>query len=213
MRAEAPVPGSTEGFTFNSLYVINSEGEIIGAQDKVHLVPFGEYLPFQAQMESIGLRQLTGLQGGFAAGHQRRHVQLDNAPAFLPLICYEIIFPDQARGMGKEPGWIVNVTNDAWYGNTPGPYQHLRQAQIRAVEEGLPLVRAANSGISMIGDSFGRIIRMIPLGEVDLIDGPLPKAINGTMFHNMGNLSYWLILFVFFSLVTFGKKRGSPGLH
>lgn len=213
MRAEAAVPGSTEGFTFNSLYVINGDGEIIGAQDKVHLVPFGEYLPFQSQMESLGLRQLTRLRGGFSAGHQRRHIPLENAPAFLPLVCYEIIFPGQARGAGEEPGWIINVTNDAWYGNTPGPYQHLRQARIRAVEEGLPLIRAANSGISMISDSFGRIIRIIPLGEIGLIDGPLPKSVNRTMFLHMGNLPYWLILFIFFFLITFGKKPGNPQLH
>lgn len=213
MRAEAAVPGSTEGFTFNSLYVINGDGEIIGAQDKVHLVPFGEYLPFQSQMESLGLRQLTRLRGGFSAGHQRRHIPLEDAPAFLPLVCYEIIFPGQVRGAGEEPGWIINVTNDAWYGNTPGPYQHLRQARIRAVEEGLPLIRAANSGISMISDSFGRIIRIIPLGEIGLIDGPLPKSVNRTMFLNMGNLPYWLILFIFFFLITFGKKPGNPQLH
>lgn len=213
MRAEAAVPGSTEGFTFNSLYVINGDGEIIGAQDKVHLVPFGEYLPFQSQMESLGLRQLTRLRGGFSAGHQRRHIPLEDAPAFLPLVCYEIIFPGQVRGAGEEPGWIINVTNDAWYGNTPGPYQHLRQARIRAVEEGLPLIRAANSGISMISDSFGRIIRIIPLGEIGLIDGPLPKSVNRTMFLNMGNLPYWLILFIFFFLITFGKKPGNPKLH
>jgi apolipoprotein N-acyltransferase len=213
MRAEAPVPGASKGFTFNSLYVINGDGEIIQAQDKVHLVPFGEYLPFQSLLESIGLRQLTRLRGGFTAGHQRRHIKLDNAPTLLPLVCYEIIFPGQALGSGEKPGWIVNVTNDAWYGNTPGPYQHLRQARIRAIEEGLPLIRAANSGISVISDSYGRIIRSIPLGKIGIIDGPLPKAAAGTMFHIMGNLPYWLILFGFFFFLTLGKNRGRPKLH
>ncbi len=213
MRAEPPVPGATQGYTYNSLYVINANGEIIAAQDKVHLVPFGEYLPFQSWLESLGLRQLTRLKGGFAAGHQRRHIELDDAPTLLPLICYEIIFSGEVRGTGRKPGWIVNVTNDAWYGNTPGPYQHLRQSRIRAVEEGLPMVRAANSGISAITDAYGRIIGLIPLGRSGLIDRPLPKALKSTLFSKYGNLPYGLILFVFFFLLTFGKQSRNSKLH
>jgi len=213
MRAEAPMPGATEGYTYNSLYVINADGEIVAAQDKVHLVPFGEYLPFQPWLESLGLRQLTRLRGGFAAGHQRRHIELDNAPTLLPLICYEIIFSGEVRGTGKTPGWIVNVTNDAWYGNTPGPYQHLRQSRVRAVEEGLPMVRAANSGISAITDSYGRIVGIIPLGKSGLLDKPLPKALKSTLFSKLGNLPYGLILFVFFFLLTFGKQSRNSKLH
>jgi apolipoprotein N-acyltransferase len=213
MRAEPPVAGKPNGFTFNSLYVINGEGEIIGAQDKVHLVPFGEYLPFQSQLESLGLRHLTRLRGGFSPGHQRRQIKLDNGPPFLPLICYEVIFSGEVRGSGDKPGWIINLTNDAWYGNTPGPYQHLRQARVRAVEEGIPLIRAANTGISIISDSFGRIIRMIPLGKVGIIDGPLPKAIEGSKVQQGGNMPYWLILFGFFFLLTLGKKVNNLKLH
>jgi len=213
MRSEPPVPGQTSGYTFNSLYVINGEGEIVAAQDKVHLVPFGEYLPFQSQLEALGIRQLTRLRGGFTAGHQRQHIKLNNAPPILPLICYEIIFSGEVRGEGERPGWMINLTNDAWYGNTPGPYQHLRPSLVRSVEEGLPLVRAANTGISVIGDSFGRVLSILPLGQVGVIDGPLPTALEGTQFSHFGKLSFLLILLIYFALLTFGKQIRQPKLH
>ncbi len=213
MRTEPPITGQTTGYTFNSLYVINGEGEIIAAQDKVHLVPFGEYLPFQSLLESLGVQQLTRLRGGFTPGHQRRHIKLANAPPILPLICYEVIFPGQVRGTGEKPGWIVNLTNDAWYGDTPGPYQHLRQALIRSLEEGLPLVRSANTGISVIADSFGRVLGIIPLGQVGVIDRPLPVALESTVFSRFGNLPFLLILLIYFSLLTFGKRSRRLKLH
>ncbi|HSG94336.1 MAG TPA: apolipoprotein N-acyltransferase, partial [Afifellaceae bacterium] len=124
---------------FNSVYVINDRGEIDDAYDKVHLVPFGEYLPFQKTLESFGLQQLTKLPGGFSAGPRRRALALPAAPAFSPLICYEIIFPGEVVPDDPRPGFMLNVTNDSWYGRTPGPYQHLHQARVRSVEEGLPL--------------------------------------------------------------------------
>ncbi len=217
MRVELPVSDQSGGYTFNSIYVINGDGKITGAQDKVHLVPFGEYLPFQESLKSLGLRQLAHqldkMRGGFTAGHQRKHLELAGAPPFLPLICYEIIFSNQVLGKGKQPGWIINVTNDAWYGHTPGPYQHLRQARIRAIEEGLPLVRAANNGISVITDPYGRIVRFIPLGQSTAIDGPLPVALQYTIFRFFGYRSYWLILFIYFSLLTSRKRAGLTKLH
>lgn len=213
MRTEPPVPGQVSGYTFNSLYVINGDGEIIAAQDKVHLVPFGEYLPFQSQLESLGIRQLTRLRGGFSPGHRRKHIKLANAPPILPLICYEIIFPGDVLGEGDRPGWIVNLTNDAWYGDTPGPHQHLRQALLRSVEEGLPLIRSANTGISVIADSFGRVLRIIPLGQVGTLDGPLPVALDATLFSRFGKLPYLLILFIYFILLTTGKRARLLRLH
>ncbi len=213
MRAEPPVPGKREGYTFNSLYVINGDGEITDAQDKVHLVPFGEYLPFQSALEAVGLRQLTRLRGGFAAGFDRRSISLASAPPFLPLICFEVIFPGQMTSKGEKPQWMVNLTNDAWFGNTPGPYQHLRQARVRAVEEGIPLVRSANSGISAITDSFGRIKDSLPIGQVGVLDGTLSKALNSTLFTKFGDLPYWLIMLVFFCTITLGKYSSKSKLH
>ena len=125
----------------------------------MHLVPFGEYLPFQDLLERLGCSQLTQVQGGFLAGDRRRIIPVPGAPPILPLICYEIIFPGEAVPAGERPGWLVNVTNDGWFGDSPGPYQHFQQARVRAIEEGLPLVRAANTGISAVVDPLGRVDR------------------------------------------------------
>src|SRR6185295_14118785 len=149
---------------YNSIYVIGHGGAILSVYDKVHLVPFGEYLPFQNLLERLGLMQLTKVRGGFIAGDRRRAINVPRAPSFLPLVCYEIIFPGQAVPRGERPGWMLNLTNDGWFGLSSGPYQHFQQARLRAVEEGLPLVRAANTGISAIVDPLGRIVRSLPLG-------------------------------------------------
>jgi apolipoprotein N-acyltransferase len=177
---------------FNSILVIGDEGEVIDGYDKVHLVPFGEYLPFQSALESIGLRQLTGVPGGFAAGPGRRTIPLANAPAFGPLICYEIVFPGAATEAGRRPGWLLNVTNDAWYGDTPGPRQHFHQARLRAVEEGLPLVRAANTGISAILDAYGNVIASLGVDEMGVVDGFLPATGSPTLYSRYGDLTFWI---------------------
>ncbi len=162
---------------YNAVAVIDDEGLIAEVYDKVRLVPFGEFLPFQDLLEALGLRQLTGVVGGFQAGHEHRTMTAGTAPAFLPLVCYEVIFPGLARPSGPAPRWILNVTNDAWFGDSAGPYQHLRQAQLRAVEEGLPLIRAANTGISAIIDAKGRILQDLQLDATGVIDGELPSAL------------------------------------
>ena len=121
-------------------------------------MPFGEYLPFQDLLERLGLRQLTKQVGGFLPGDRRRAMDVPGAPKMLPLICYEIIFPGNAVPRGERPGWLINLTNDGWFGISTGPYQHFQQARVRAIEEGLPLVRAANTGISAVIDPLGRVI-------------------------------------------------------
>ena len=128
--------------------MIDPDGSIRGIYDKVHLVPFGEYLPFQRLLERLGLQHSPSSGGGFLSGDRRRAVDVPGAPNMLPLICYEAIFPGEAVPPGERPGWLVNVTNDGWFGISSGPYQHFQQARVRAIEEGLPLVRAANNGIS-----------------------------------------------------------------
>ena len=143
---------------YNSLLAISDKGEVLDGYDKIHLVPFGEYLPFQDLMESLGIFQLTGVRGGFSAGTGSRLLSVPGAPQARPLICYEIIFPDEISNDGPRPGWLLNVTNDAWFGGSAGPYQHFHQAQLRAVEQGLPVVRAANTGISAIIDPYGRVL-------------------------------------------------------
>ncbi len=181
---------------FNSVYVIDDGGEIRDAYDKVHLVPFGEYLPFRGALEAIGLRQLVALPGGFAAGQRLRSLALPDGSSFGPLICYEVIFPAAVTEPGRRPDWLLNVTNDGWYGNTPGPYQHFLQARVRAVEEGLPLVRAANSGISAIVDANGRALASLELGRAGTLDGNLPQALSPTPYAALGDLIFLGLLLV-----------------
>ncbi len=171
---------------FNSLFVMDDRAQIVALYDKVHLVPFGEYLPFQQLLESIGLEQLTRVRGGFTAGSNRRYLTPAGTPALVPLICYEVIFPHDIRPEGSSPQWLLNVTNDAWFGISLGPYQHLHQARVRAVEQGLPLVRAANTGISAVIDSYGQNVASLQLGERDAIDANLPSAAEATVFIQYG---------------------------
>src|SRR5205807_3510188 len=134
----------------------------------------------------------------FLPGDRRRALAVPRAPKFLPLICYEIIFPHDIVGSGERPGWLVNLTNDAWFGISPGPYQHFQQARVRAIEEGLPLVRAANNGISAIVDPFGRIVQTLPLGTEGLLDGPLPQRAAPTLYARVGDTLAALLVGVAF---------------
>jgi apolipoprotein N-acyltransferase len=208
VRAAPEPEGATEGRAYNSIYVIDPDGSFRGIYDKVHLVPFGEYLPFQPVLESIGLRQLTKVVGGFLSGDRRRAMDVPGAPKMLPLICYEAIFPDEAVPKGERPGWLVNVTNDGWFGISSGPYQHFQQARALAIAEGLPLVRAANTGISGVIDPVGRIIASLPLGAEGVLDARLPNAAAPTVYLKYGN--YALILFLVVSLMVVGRRRLHP---
>ena len=179
---------------FNSLLVIDDKGVVLDSYDKIHLVPFGEYLPFQDFFESLGFMQLTGVRGGFSEGTGPRLLPIPAAPAASPLICYEIIFPDDVTDKETRPGWLLNITNDAWFGTSAGPYQHFHQAQVRAVEQGLPLVRAANTGISAVVDPYGRVVAEIGLGERGLFDTGLPKVGPPTFFARFGIATEILVL-------------------
>ncbi len=201
--AESSTPGHVRAY--NSVYVIDPDGSIRGIYDKVHLVPFGEYLPFERLMEKLGLQNLTKQVGGFLAGDRRRAMQVPGAPKMMPLICYEAIFPGAAVPRGERPGWIVNVTNDGWFGNSTGPYQHFQQARVTAIAEGLPLVRAANTGISAVIDPLGRIIRALPLGVDGVLDARLPRPLPPTTFVDYGD--YALILAMVVSLIIVGRRR------
>ncbi|HKQ54554.1 MAG TPA: apolipoprotein N-acyltransferase [Methyloceanibacter sp.] len=173
---------------YNSVLVVDSEGRITGSYDKIHLVPLGEYLPFQDFLESLGMMQLTNVRGGFTVGERPRLLTVPGAPPATPLICYEIIFPQEITEPGTHPGWLLNVTNDAWFGSSAGPYQHFHQAQVRAVEQGLPVVRAANTGISAVIDPFGRVRAEIGLGKKGVIDADLPQAGPITLFVQFGTI-------------------------
>ena len=192
---------------YNSIYVIDHDGSIVSIYDKVHLVPFGEYLPFQRILEAFGLQQLTKLPGGFSAGDRRRLISVPGAPQALPLICYEVIFPGELMPKGRRPGWIVNVTNDGWFGISSGPFQHLQQARVRAIEEGLPLVRAANTGISAVIDPFGKIVDSLPLGSDGLLASRLPRSIRPPAYSRVGDIPAVIIVAVAFLLVIWRRLQ------
>jgi apolipoprotein N-acyltransferase len=166
---------------FNSLQVVGTDGVISDSYDKLHLVPFGEYLPFAEFLNRYGLRQFITTPGGFEPGAVRKTMKIAGLPIFLPLICYEVIFPNLERSGSESPQLLVNLTNDAWFGETFGPYQHLEQARMRAVETGLPLIRSANTGISAVIDPYGRSLKQLLLGQRGVIDSVLPVASEATI--------------------------------
>jgi apolipoprotein N-acyltransferase len=209
VRAADPAPGTGGLRGYNSIYVIDHDGSILAVYDKVHLVPFGEYLPFQDTLERLGLMQLTKVKGGYLAGDRRRLIDAPRAPPFVPLICYEVIFPSEAVPPGGEPVWLVNVTNDGWFGVSSGPYQHFQQARVRAIEEGLPLARAANTGISAVVDPLGRIVRALPLGTEGVIDAPLPQRIAAPVYARVRDAGVAVMAAVALALVV--RRRVGRG--
>jgi apolipoprotein N-acyltransferase len=181
-------PPTGRSRAYNSLMVFGHGGELAAVYDKIHLVPFGEYLPFQQVLEAMGFEQLTRMRGGFTEGEVPRPVLTIGAlPPAVGLICYEGIFPGEVVEGSPRPGLLINVTNDGWFGDTTGPRQHFHQARVRAVEEGLPLIRAANNGISAVVDAEGRVLGKLGLNEKGVIDSgvPLPRA--PTLYARLGD--------------------------
>lgn len=167
---------------FNSVLAFNGEGEVVTSYDKTHLVPFGEYLPFGDVLRRFGITQMVEGSEGWAAGVERRLFRLPGSPPILPLVCYEVVFPGSLGAPVAEAGFILVVTNDAWFDGSMGLAQHFHHARVRAVEEGLSLVRAANSGISAIVDPLGRIDAMMAEGMVGAIKGRPAQPIAPTFF-------------------------------
>jgi apolipoprotein N-acyltransferase len=202
---DAAPPGQPVTRAYNSVYVIDHDGSILSIYDKLRLVPFGEFLPFQSAMEKLGFTQITKVQGGFIPGTRRKPIDLPRAPRMLPLICYEVVFPGDISSRDERPGWIVNVTNDGWFGNSTGPYQHLQQARLRAIEEGLPIVRAANTGVSAVIDPQGRIVAQLGLGTEGVLDATLPASRGPTVYGRIGDIP--LVIVVMISLATAMRRR------
>jgi apolipoprotein N-acyltransferase len=212
VRAAQPDPDGHLRHAYNSIYVLDHDVSVRGLYDKVHLVPFGEYLPFQDFMESLGLLQLTKIRGGYIAGGAHKTLAVPGAPPALPLVCYEIIFPEEARAyVGDRPAWIINLTNDGWFGLSSGPYQHFQQARVRAIELGLPLVRAANTGISAVVDPLGRVIASLPLGVDGVLDARLPQPVPPTVYTRIGDSPMFAALIGIFAIAYFVRRR-APSL-
>ena len=203
-----PADGLAEGGRryYNSLFVIDDTGAIRAAYDKMHLVPFGEYMPFGSLVRRLGIGELFRGIGGFSPGPRRTRIALAGHPSFSVLICYEAIFPGEVLPEGDRPDYFVNVTNDGWFGRSVGPYQHLDAARLRSIEEGIPMVRAANTGISAIIDAYGRTVASLPLGEDGVLDGFVPSERPKSFFQRAGS-AFLLIFCVFFILLPLIGKR------
>ncbi len=198
---------------FNAIEVVAKDGAVEDSYDKMHLVPFGEYVPFAKLLGRLGVSQFVHIPGGFDAGQRQRLLHVPGLPPIVPAVCYEAIFSGSLvsrTASGLDQGAILNVSNDSWFGTTAGPYQHLAQARLRAIEEGLPLIRAANTGISAIIDPYGRILQSLPLGQEGVLDGFLPKSIDSTLFSRCDRLiPLWTLclLLTGIFIVRYGDKR------
>jgi len=186
---------------WNSLYALDSDSKIVASYDKHHLVPFGEYMPIRSVMS---FAKLTYGDIDFSSGTGPKTLYVPNLPPFSPLICYEAIFPGEVTEINDRPAWLLNITNDGWFGRTAGPYQHLQAARFRAVEEGLPIIRAANTGISAAFDPFGRRIAYLPLGHAGILNIVLPKETAPTPYAILGN--WFLVIISLISLAVIALR-------
>lgn len=196
----------------NSLFAIDARGEIRAVYDKARLVPFGEYLPAADRLAGIGLQSVAGGTARFVAGSGPASLKLDAVPSFAPAICYEIIFPEAFVSRRDRPEWILNISNDAWFGRSWGPYQHFAQARLRAVEEGLPVVRATPTGVSGIIDAYGRVVTRSALGERAILSALLPRALPETLYVMFGPRPS-LVLVAAFAAAALVGRRAVRGVH
>ncbi len=192
---------------WNSLAAVDDQGAIVGTFDKFHLVPFGEYVPLRG---ILPVEKITPGRLDFSPGPGPRTLALPGLPPVSPLICYEVIFPGrvtESGPMAERPGWLLNLTNDAWYGETAGPHQHFAMTRTRAVEEGMPLVRVATTGISGVVDPHGRVIASLPLGVQGVVDSPLPKSLESpTPFARWRNIPFWAITLILVLATALGVR-------
>lgn len=192
----------------NSAAVIGIEGQVTQVYDKHHLVPFGEYIPLARLASRIGLEGLAANGLGFAPGQGPALLDFGPLGQALPLICYEAVFAHGVNNTPERPAFLLQLTNDAWFGQYAGPQQHLAQARMRAIEQGLPLVRAANTGISAMIDPFGRLTTQLPLGQAGFIDAELTQPLSPTIYSRVGD--YPVIAFLLLALMT-GRARARFG--
>ncbi|MFI5002080.1 MAG: apolipoprotein N-acyltransferase [Reyranellales bacterium] len=195
-----------EDGVWNSLLAIDGDGSIVAHYDKVHLVPLGEYIPFHKELPPIS--GMIG-RGSFEVGESRVTLDLPRLPSFSPIICYEVIFPAAVTGPGARPRWLLNVTNDAWFGLSSGPYQHLASARLRAIEEGLPMIRAANTGVSAVIDAYGRVLASLDMDREGIIDHRIPAAREATPYSRWGDWTLLVVVLVLGAAVAASPRPGN----
>jgi len=194
---------------YNSLALVGQGAEVLQVYDKHHLVPFGEYMPLKPLFRRLNFSGLAArAEGGYSAGPGPQLVDLGaGLGRALPLICYEAVFPQDVNGYAERPDLLLQITNDAWFGEASGPYQHLAQARIRAIEQGLPLLRAANTGVSAVIDGAGRVLVSLPLGEAGHLDALLPPPLRVTPYSRTGDLpALALLLLLGAALAVWGRR-------
>lgn len=181
---------------YNSIFVLGRDGNIHGLYDKAHLVPFGEFTPFRFILSQLGFTKLVTGDLDFSEGVGPLTLHVPGLPPMSPLVCYEVIFSGDVISRSDRPKWFLNLTNDAWFGQSPGPYQHLALARFRAVEEGIPLLRAAGTGMSAVIDPYGRPLKILALSSRGVINTALPKGLSATpIFSILGNTPFFILVF------------------
>lgn len=205
LRRGRQLPGG-ERQVFNSIVTFDGNGHPVAHYDKWRLVPGGEFLPFEWLLEPLGFRKVVTVPGSFAAGPGPVTIDLPGGLKAAMLVCYEAIFPHQLVDPGHRPQLLLNVTNDGWFGHSTGPYQHLAQARLRSIEQGLPLIRAANTGISAIVSAYGQTIKELPLGQDGVLDGHVPQALAPTVYAQFGDGPFG-VMAVALLLLALGLRR------
>ncbi len=199
------------GDYFNSLAVLDEAGEPEQLYDKHHLVPFGEYVPLAKLLNRLGIFGLAQqVPSGYGRGPGAKLLDFGPLGRALPLICYEAVFPHHVNATPERPDFLLQITNDAWFGKGAGPHQHLAQARMRAIEQGLPLARSANTGISAMIDPYGRVTKSLPLNSAGIVDAVLPAPLPPTWYSRTGDLPLSLLLAICIAaLVLTGIRRGN----
>ena len=194
---------------FNSLVILNNKLEILSLYNKVNLVPFGEFLPFEEILSKFGLKKITQGYNSFSSGDVRAIINLDNEfneKLILPLICYEIIYPGKIKKKNQHPDLVINISEDAWFGRSIGPYQHFTKAIYRSIEEGVFIARSANKGVSAFINPNGKVLKSLNTGESGNIELNFPYFFKSTIFSQHGNKIFFLIILLYIFLTLIFKK-------
>ena len=191
------------------MVVLNHKLEILSLYNKINLVPFGEFLPFEKILSKFGLKKITPGYSSFSSGDERKLINLGNKfkeKLILPLICYEIIYPAKIKKNNQFPDLVINISEDAWFGDSIGPHQHYAKAIYRAVEEGVFIARSANKGISGFIDPNGRTLKFLDISESGNVEYKMPHFAKSSLYSQYGNKIFFLIILMYIFLVLIFKK-------